>query len=965
MGQISVETKYGPIDFKISGDSPTIGERLEIDRIIANPRAFLPKSALDDFNARQKGFDPEFNTERGVRNTPLRASLSLAETPEEEELALARAGLLQDDYTRDYRGRLALTPSGAEKFGIQSDKNILIDESGFSKYDIADLAGLAPEVVSAIAGTIAGQAAIPVPILGGVIGAALGGASGSLLEEGIEAGMGTSKQDAEEIAKDALIEGAIAGAGEGVFASIFKAFGIGARGLGPSKLTPEQAVAIKESMDEGIMPAPGLVGAPALIGRAVATEEQIFKGSARTRANNDAINAKLDQWRQYSQNADPEEVGSILMRAVKEGDKQLLRAEQDAGKAILRGMQSMADDLGRASELDVQLAPDLLKSFKDAYDLWSNQAAQKFAKINQTLDSAIGNNKFIPTGDIAKKAGKVRERYLATQPGTTGGELDNMLSNIQRLGDKSSFGTLYEARKSLNDLLLNPRSTRSVNIQKYGEEMRNIIDGRLDMLRSAPAVRSLLDNARATQTASRINNSEIEALKNAASDLPEARRFYEEGMRLFNDVGGKASVASLRRAAIRGEDVDPTSMVGQFVKNNNPKPLLAAQKVLERYAPGTYAPLKERIASEWIRQNLAKSIDDLDPSKFKPIEFKKAVDKLGSTADELFGANADQVRNLANQISSLSLKNVDQSVLDRAMQAGVTDNGIDLLRNLNMIQKEAHEFQTQQTLRALRDGNIDPISAANLIVQPGTKPTVISKLVKYFDNEPEAMAKIQGHYMDNIIGDFGESFLVEPKQFKIFGERLKKEYDSGKLTQIFGEEMAKDMAKFGRVLSFNARTVEGGGLIAANIAASPIQNMGKLIRYSLIGRVFSSPLFYKNLSKKIDAMTAESGSRTAALGNYIAQSLSAAIAQTGAQSLESGVEEATDQATAAMNSMMEERRPARQKREISEIPTISQPQQVAMPQTEQMSNLRQRAANDPALASTLLGGLGNASLLNR
>ena len=41
---------------------------------------------------------------------------------------------------------LALTPEGATKFG-EDDRNIVIDEEGFSRYDLADLAAIAPDEV--------------------------------------------------------------------------------------------------------------------------------------------------------------------------------------------------------------------------------------------------------------------------------------------------------------------------------------------------------------------------------------------------------------------------------------------------------------------------------------------------------------------------------------------------------------------------------------------------------------------------------------------------------------------------------------------------------------------------------------------------------------------------------------------------------------------------------------------------
>ncbi len=64
---------------------------------------------------------------------------------------------------------------------------------------------------------------------------------------------------------------------------------------------------------------------------------------------------------------------------------------------------------------------------------------------------------------------------------------------------------------------------------------------------------------------------------------------------------------------------------------------------------------------------------------------------------------------------------------------------------------------------------------------------------------------------------------------------------------IFGEEMGKDMAKFAKILEFNARTTPGGDLVAANIAASPLENLGTLAKLSLLGRFFTSAPHYKQV----------------------------------------------------------------------------------------------------------------------
>ncbi len=137
----------------------------------------------------------------------LRAKLSFMETPEEKENFLMRE-VGSEGFTKDKKGRLALTPEGQAKLGYDvMDKNLVIEEEGFSLRDIADVAGFAPETIGSVIGGILGAPGL----ITGAAGAAAGAAGGQLIEEGIESLLGLQKQSGTEVAKQAALEGALAG----------------------------------------------------------------------------------------------------------------------------------------------------------------------------------------------------------------------------------------------------------------------------------------------------------------------------------------------------------------------------------------------------------------------------------------------------------------------------------------------------------------------------------------------------------------------------------------------------------------------------------------------------------------------------------------------------------------------------------------------------------------------------------
>ena len=219
MGTVTVNTDDGPINFTIQGNTPTPVELNKIQRIIMRQAPAARERSI------RKKDEQLFDYKTGIKDLDLRRALSRADNKQEEELVLKSKGLLETDFTRDRRGKLALTPSGAEKFGVKSDKNVLIDERGFSRSDFADLSSLGREIAGGVAGALAGQAAIPIPILGAAIGAGLGTGGAKLIEEGQEVIEGTQGQEAKEVFKDAAVEAAIGAAGEGVFGTIGSLFG--------------------------------------------------------------------------------------------------------------------------------------------------------------------------------------------------------------------------------------------------------------------------------------------------------------------------------------------------------------------------------------------------------------------------------------------------------------------------------------------------------------------------------------------------------------------------------------------------------------------------------------------------------------------------------------------------------------------------------------------------------------------
>ena len=157
------------------------------------------KSLQEMSNERQGRDLNNFDYKSGADGR-LRSLMSFGETEEDREAILKRI-VGEDGYVRDNGGRLALTPTGQKIRGMEpTDKNIIIEDEGFSMRDFSDLLGILPETAGSIAGAVIGGG--PSFGTGAIVGAGLGASIGQGIEESLEQFLGVQTQDLGEVTKD-------------------------------------------------------------------------------------------------------------------------------------------------------------------------------------------------------------------------------------------------------------------------------------------------------------------------------------------------------------------------------------------------------------------------------------------------------------------------------------------------------------------------------------------------------------------------------------------------------------------------------------------------------------------------------------------------------------------------------------------------------------------------------------------
>ena len=349
---------------------------------------------------------------------------------------------------------------------------------------------------------------------------------------------------------------------------------------------------------------------------------------------------------------------------------------------------------------------------------------------------------------------------------------------------------------------------------------------------------------------------DVKALTSASNSLGEARKFYSEGMRNFQRVQTATGYKDLiDNARVGGEDIpNIKGFVLNLVNNNNPKDLLSLKKAIKN--DKTYNNLKKRIGEEWTRNALTKTgFGSTIANKFRPNEFIDQVNKLGSTGEELFGtAGYKKLKQYASKFQDLKVSRVAEQLLATALANGLEESG-DIVsavnRALAVSKTYSDDFSGKTFRRILRD-QATPEETANLITAQGTTLDEIGQIMNYYKGNNEALSAIRTKFLEDMTDDIGVT--ISAKDMGQWGDRILKADLSGiaktpgKLKLIFGDEEAKSMVEFGRVLKLMSKDTASGDLVAGNIVTNFLSNIPKIARIFVLGQLMTSKRAHDDLN---------------------------------------------------------------------------------------------------------------------
>jgi len=886
MAIINVETPQGVVKVEIEGDTPNQQESDAIrnqffsapDKTNQTFEDLLGQSAKT--TSTDQPTQENFDTESGIQNFGLRSALSVAENNAEEENILAAQGFNSSDYVRDNRGRLALTPSGARKVGVETDKNVLIDEEGFSRNDLSDLVGILPELAGGVTGAVKG-AAIGTAIAPGIgtlllgaAGAFIGGGAGSLVEEAGEGLFGVSEQTAGDIAQDALIEGSIAAGGELLFGIPLLAY----RAIAPSgkkfiqEASKEDLRITAKGIEKGLEPTIAQIKGRPIAAKFQQLQESVLGGSPRTQNIATAMEREIGELNKFISRASTEgsdkTAGDLFIEFEKKFGKELASKQANAYGSIMSALKQSADTLAGGLQKNAGLDDELFGFIQTSAKNFENNMSQQWSTINEVIETSIGDAKILPTSfvkDIAelaeKKFAQAGTGRLATEEGKIGLSL---AEDLRALGDKASFTDAYQLRRKLWDLKNAPKTAAEL-------EQKNIIDGSINLTEVWQKAINNVDNlllksnidSLTKDITDQLGSEAFKKMQTVSKLLPNARKQFREGTALYNDIsttlGSKELIEKMRSGNFN--IARPGSLSGLTDNvvgtGGTPTGLNRLKKALD---DTQYNQIKTEMGKEWLRGALSKTgFDSIKPTSFKPDVFVKSLDDLGDTGVELYGrAEYNRLKQFAKGFEDLKLTNIDEEVISNAVAQGLDQGVATAMRGALDTLQETSRLRTNSVFSKIRNNKLDPEEAADLVMSGGATRGDLKAVMNFYKDKPAELKTLRGFYVENMLDNIGA--VTNADGMKQLAKNIGKADKSNKLDIVFpnvGDTagVAQNIRDFGKIVEKISTNIPKGDLVAAGILANVFNNVGRIAKMFVLGQLFTGKKAMKEIveaSKKLE-----------------------------------------------------------------------------------------------------------------
>ena len=870
-------------DFMLGGDFPTDPTGMPMyDMPVAGSQA--QDFAQEIFaGMREKGFDYS-----GLQNNKLRRGLSFMDTAgEKEDFLTKNVGPQGVGWTMDKYGRYAIMPEFREQLGgTPGDMPLTIDNPGtFERGDIADLAGSAPEITATILASIATRnyGLMPAVLASGT---AAGAAKGA--EEGVETLAGLQQQTLGEVGTDIAAEAALGaaaelggralvGGGKMIFSPAEKRIPTGERGVfnlktytyaprvdaasGPG--ARETYTLVKELVDEGAIPDVAKASGRTILGRFSGLVENIFgynqqKNVVNVKYLQDRIDGFLTEV--GAEPFDPfmgkvfpklgEEQLGALIQFQREKSKSVLETAVDTSLEALKSAVKTEQDAlaGRVGtgEVPQNIGSELSGNVNKAYGEFQDATTALYNEADQLL----GNKAVVPTSALKREAQDILNDIPKTADGQyVGGvsqitlqllqDIVNMPANISAT-HMSALRTMF-GDAGFSDEMLSGFGQKQFNMLKAAanEGFELAVNNGVKGVRYIDANGNLISSER------KMSNTETERAKLGLAKLKEATTKYGEGIAVFDN--------RLIKRLTNKDGVDPDQLISTVISRNSPGKINqflkatddpdAARKMLQSGHFDSMVANATDVEGNFSASSVLKQIKALGTSY--PALYKDSAPTLLRSLEQLNNA-----QKIIPREEAVRIKNSLQQALDSGNMGDFTN----VVKEYTKTVDEQFKFLDANFNKQI--GNFSPEEVIPWLTTKASSDDVAGFINYYSREAPEVVEQFRQKYMVNLIDNVYDTTKIDPVGVILNGEKLLKAVraEPARLNAAFGAETTQALERFAEKAAF-ITTGSGslsGGLVAAQVALNPLQNVSTLIRLNILGKVLASPTGIRYLTTMIE-----------------------------------------------------------------------------------------------------------------
>ena len=882
---------------------PDIVIRVEADNEDqATQKAFAELEKTEGSKIYDKAF---FDYDTGVKSTKLRSLLGIAEGRDQAGKEIEKEAVLQKyagstGFAYDSAGNLAITPEGqrtlAEKNlfdkNLFSNKNIVIDEKGFSSGDFADFSGIAGPVFGAIAALsphlrVASvlRSLIGSQRIANILASGIGTAGGKAAEEAYESSSDLQRQSKEEIAgllKSEFIFGAGAQTIGELFGAGFSAF-FGSKSPA-DKLRDGYVIAKGYAMDDVLkldqklgkeatvqqiekavktgeiatLDAKGAVSMQflgrAIPGRMQGIGETIAGRQTREQGLIDYNNAMLAKLREkltekeiaYKRYAEIGDLG-LPAKEVKMAKDRLKIAEKEANDFVNKMLGDLSSETGGfgpvmqaldKSELGMSVQNTLKEAYKDVIKTHQRKYAGIDARIDKLEGDVLDRFKQELSADLKGVGEFINERLGKIDPLLKYNEDDVGLSIIQGLQKEIESGvfkdgvSLTQLRK-IEEALKGVKAVQGLKSRGQAGNFYDDVEKMVtDIIERAPEtfMYTAFKSPKGFQGAlPRGVPYDKKVIGGIVDDLRVEQARYREIIEPFNN----ARVQKIKTQA-QGQGVDPSDVYEYIMKPNRGGDMKAVLSALERKDPTIAFSLKSNLTRRLFKDTLDTATDPVTGI----VNMQKYTDnilKYNSTLEALLGPNYSKMVSTLEQVRKYSPRLNENQVrsLVNEIKATNVGQGTTFNRFLNSLEDKAKASGESIDLeKSALMRNIEN-SAPETIVKTIFRPNSAREINQARNVlSQEAFDNVKEEALEQLLRKGvtpGVSDLSEIFKPNVF-QRALDSYGPETLEAMFGKDMALSLRGFARSMSSSVAGAEkaGAGSIVAGTLAANFFNLNLL-----------------------------------------------------------------------------------------------------------------------------------------